>query len=455
MTTQQADTAARRNGQQPLFGRTEKIVAWAVGIAILVGFLLLVLWRFVFVTVPPGHVGVYFSLLDGGTVLDDTIGEGLTAKLPWDRIFLFEVRTQRLPYEVVALSAEGMRVTVEGAALFRPVSENTPDVLTRLGLDYPTRIVEPLVRSIIRDEITHINSNELYSVDHPELQENILRRMRQHGLSADIAIDDLVITEIRLPVQVATAIDVKLAQEQRAAGYEFLIAAEQREAERLRVQAIGLRNFYAIVSEALNDTLLTWRGIEATVQLSQSPNSKVVVVGGNRDQLPLILGSDIANVPSTPQPVPPVTAEQFQLPNFQSLPPIFPNDGRNIMNQPATRQPFPAAPSGTQLDPSDSPGQTQGDAGQKPRSETGQDLQPGVSGSSHSRRESSWQRTLRRLGIAGDQGGNPEASQQILSTGTTAMSGSDPGADMGTELSPGAAMDLNRPSNAPPVVTRP
>ena len=446
MTMQSAEP---KSGPQPLFGKFEKLLAWTVGLAILVGFLLLVLWRFVFVTIPPGHVGVYFSLLDDGTVKDHTIGEGLTAKLPWDRIFLFEVRTQRLPYRVVALSAEGMRVTVEGAALFRPLSEQTPDVLTRLGLDYPTRIIEPLVRAIIRDEITSINSNELYSVDHEELQSDILKRMRDHGLSEDLAIDDLVITEIRLPVQVSNAIDVKLAQEQRAAGYEFLIAAEEREAERLRVQAIGLRNFYSIVSESLNDTLLTWRGIEATVQLSQSPNSKIVIVGSNKDQLPLILGGDIANVPNTPQPVPPVSSSQFQLPNFQTLPPMFPKTNGGILQAPATQKPFPAPPS-RQLDPSDSPSGTEGDTEEKPRSETGQELTPGVSGTSHSTRESSWQRTLRILGISGDTAGNPEASQQVLATGTAANAGSTPGADIGTELSPGVASETDRPGSLRP-----
>ena len=34
-----------------------------------------------------------------------------------------------------------------------------------------------------------------------------------------------------------------------------------------------------------------WRGIEATLQLSQSTNSKVVIIGSAKDGLPLILGN--------------------------------------------------------------------------------------------------------------------------------------------------------------------
>jgi len=363
----------------PLLGPLEKAIAWSVGIAILIGIILLLLWRFVFLTIPPGHVGVLFSLLGGGTVKESVMSEGIAMKWPWNRVFLFEVRTQRMPFEVIALSAEGMTVTIEGSALFRPVRADTPEVLVTLGQDYPTRIILPLTRGIIREQITQYNSNELYSVDHRALQEQIVADMRTHQLSKDIVIDDLVLTEIRLPLQIAKAIDLKLAQEQRAAGYEFLIAAEKREAERLRIQAIGLQNFYAIVSESLNDTLLTWRGIEATVQLAQSNNAKVVIVGGGKDQMPLILGSDVANLPNQPVPVPPVDGSRFQLPDWASLPSLFPNPAAEIMREGAARRGFP--PPGEADDLSGRPGTggvLEGSDSVAPERNTGTELSPGT-----------------------------------------------------------------------------
>ena len=448
--TMESSTANAKSAP-PLFGRMEKIIAWATGLAILGGFILVILWKFVFVTIPPGHTGVLFSLLGGGTVKEYVLQEGLVAKWPWNRIFLFEVRTQRLTYSVSALSAEGMSVTVDGAALFRPRVSTVPEILTTLGLDYPTRIVAPLVRSIIRDQITRLNSNELYSVDHAELQRSILLGMRTHQLASDLVIDDLVITEIRLPQEVSTAIDIKLAQEQRAAGYEFLIAAEEREAERLRVQAIGLRNFYSIVSNALNDTVLTWRGIEATVQLAQSPNSKVVIVGGGKDQLPLILGSDVAQLPSTPQPIPPMSPDRFQLPDWGTLPPLFPNGRGGILNAPASKQPFPARPRTQRLDPSDSPRSLEGDAEQKSQSQTGSGLVSGPSASS-SAPSTDNRGFLRRLSpdVAGNSGGPTGNTQQVLSSGVTDTSGSPEtvGESPSTELSSGAATDVDRPIRA-------
>ena len=38
--------------------------------------------------------------------------------------------------------------------------------------------------------------------------------------------------------------------------------------------------------------LLGWKGIEATQEISKSPNTKVVVIGNSDGELPIILGGD-------------------------------------------------------------------------------------------------------------------------------------------------------------------
>jgi hypothetical protein len=60
-----------------------------------------------------------------------------------------------------------------------------------------------------------------------------------------------------------------------------------------------------IVSQGISDSYLRWRGIEATLQLAQSTNSKVVVIGSAKDGLPLILGNmDTPPAQSTSAPTP-------------------------------------------------------------------------------------------------------------------------------------------------------
>jgi regulator of protease activity HflC (stomatin/prohibitin superfamily) len=71
---------------------------------------------------------------------------------------------------------------------------------------------------------------------------------------------------------------------------DFVIQKETKEAERKRVEAAGIRDFQAIVTTGITQTLLEWKGIEATEKLAASPNTKVVIVGSQKNGLPIILG---------------------------------------------------------------------------------------------------------------------------------------------------------------------
>ncbi|UCD18513.1 MAG: prohibitin family protein, partial [Candidatus Zixiibacteriota bacterium] len=69
-----------------------------------------------------------------------------------------------------------------------------------------------------------------------------------------------------------------------------VLLKETQEAERKRIEAQGIADFQKIVSSGVTKSLLTWKGIEATEKLAQSPNSKVVIIGSAADGLPIILG---------------------------------------------------------------------------------------------------------------------------------------------------------------------
>jgi regulator of protease activity HflC (stomatin/prohibitin superfamily) len=90
---------------------------------------------------------------------------------------------------------------------------------------------------------------------------------------------------------VVEAINSKLAADQDAQRMRFVLEKEKQEAERKRIEAQGIQDFQKIVSQGLSEQLLRWKGIEATRVLAESPNAKVVVVGG-KDGLPLILNTE-------------------------------------------------------------------------------------------------------------------------------------------------------------------
>ncbi len=316
-------------------GRGPKLLAFLIGTILVGGFLSLMLWQTIFVRILPGHVGVLYSLLFGGTVTQELYPEGLAIKLPWNRMYIFQTRVQASPFEVLTLSAEGMPIIVEATTLFRVVRDEAAGLLIDVGPDYNERIVKPMSAASVRESVARYNSHELYSIDARKLQHDILNLLRNTPQANLIFYQEVAIRRISLPEPVVAAIQRKLAEEQQAAAYEFRLEAERLEAERLRIQAIGLRNFYSIVQSSLTDKLLTWKGIEATIEIARSPNTKVVIVGGQKDQMPLILGSDIGNIPPGSTPVNLVSGNESPLPKWSEIPSIF-NDPLSDYRRPAT-----------------------------------------------------------------------------------------------------------------------
>jgi regulator of protease activity HflC (stomatin/prohibitin superfamily) len=81
-----------------------------------------------------------------------------------------------------------------------------------------------------------------------------------------------------------------LKQEQEALEYEFKLEKALQEAERQRIDAEGKAKANIILSASITDKILREKGIEATLKLAESPNTKVIVIGNSGDGLPLILG---------------------------------------------------------------------------------------------------------------------------------------------------------------------
>ncbi|MCI5212541.1 MAG: prohibitin family protein, partial [Candidatus Electrothrix sp. ATG2] len=143
-----------------------------------------------------------------------------------------------------------------------------------------------------------------------------------------------IIRAVRLPPGVKKAIEDKLVEEQRFLAYNFRLQAETQEAERKRIEAGGIRDYAENIAETMSEKVLRWHGVQATLKLASSPNAKVVVIGGGRDGLPLVLNAgewpsatpaDAAASPAS-NPAATVQANPSQVPETdkQSTQPVFP-----------------------------------------------------------------------------------------------------------------------------------
>jgi regulator of protease activity HflC (stomatin/prohibitin superfamily) len=115
-----------------------------------------------------------------------------------------------------------------------------------------------------------------------------------------VVLADILIEKIELPLQIKTAIENKLEQEQIAQEYKYRLQRERLESERKQIEAEGIRDFQKTVAPAITESYLRWRGIEATLKLSESENSKIIVIGNSTTGLPLILDTRSTDVPPVP-----------------------------------------------------------------------------------------------------------------------------------------------------------
>jgi hypothetical protein len=113
-----------------------------------------------------------------------------------------------------------------------------------------------------------------------------------------IILYDILVAGIELPAAIVGAINRKTEQYYIAEEYKFRVEREKRESERKKIEGEGIRDFQQTVSQGISESYLRWRGIEATLQLSQSTNSKVVVIGSGKEGLPIILGN--VDTPASP-----------------------------------------------------------------------------------------------------------------------------------------------------------
>ncbi len=299
--------------------RTDKAIAYLL----LLGFVSIVLWPLTFFVIGPGEVGVLFRTLTVGTETRFVYPEGINIKWPWNRIYRYEVRIQKQDETVHGLAADGLRITSDISVLYYPKADNAGKLHRAIGPEYADRFVRPTAVEAVRSVIGKYDPHELYQVDMTRLEKEVMETIEANNQDL-IVFDQVIIRRIELPKEINQAISRKLTEEQNALAYEYVLEQARKEAERKRIDAIGYQTFYSIVADALTPQLLTWRGIEATVELSKSNNSKIVIVGGGKDQLPLILGSDIANQPNLPAPAP-VNPQRYRLPDFDNLPQLFPN----------------------------------------------------------------------------------------------------------------------------------
>lgn len=240
------------------------------------------------VRVVSGGAGVLWTIT-GGTQ-GEVFGEGIHIVAPWNRMVVYDVRTQDRLEEMQMITNNGLSVGLEVSLRYRPVADKVPQLHAELGPAYYDKILKPTLRSVTRDVIGQYSPEEVYSVKREAVADQIFTALAEAAAKKDLIVEAVLIRNIILPEKLRLAIADKLEMEQQSLKMKFVLARELQEAERKRIEAKGIADFQKIVSKGINAQLLQWKGIEATESLAESQNAKVVVIGSGKAGIPLILG---------------------------------------------------------------------------------------------------------------------------------------------------------------------
>jgi regulator of protease activity HflC (stomatin/prohibitin superfamily) len=245
-----------------------------------------------FYTIEATERAVVFYPFGEGLDKENVMTPGLHFKAPWNDVYVYRVNESSSEENMDVLDKNGLSIHVDISVRFYPLPAKIVYVHENFTNDFVNILVIPEVRSTVRQVMGRYTAEEIYSTKRAEVElsireetELILNKNYVHATA-------VLIRSIQLPEQIKGAIENKLQQEQEALAYQFRLDKERSEAERKKIAAEGESRANLIINNSLTANLLKMRGIEATLELAKSPNSKVIVVGSGKDGLPMILGNN-------------------------------------------------------------------------------------------------------------------------------------------------------------------
>jgi regulator of protease activity HflC (stomatin/prohibitin superfamily) len=232
--------------------------------------ILLAIWiiSWFVVIIGAGETGVY-SLF--GKVSDQELSSGFHLVNPLAKIDRMSIRTEQYTMSIApgegqikgddsisSLTKEGLDVNIDFTALYRLEEKRASDIYREVGLDYVNKLIRPEIRGVIRDVVSQYEAKELYSEKRQEASGKMASLLKERLESRGIFIEEAVIRNVQLPPSLAKAIQEKLAAEQEAQRYDFVLDREKKEADRKRIEAEGQRDSQKIINESLSAEYLDY-----------------------------------------------------------------------------------------------------------------------------------------------------------------------------------------------------
>ncbi len=248
----------------------------------------------------PGQVGVQVLF---GKVSDQVLYEGLNFVNPLVEVQEMTIKTQNYTMSrtgaegqtigddaIRVLSKDGLEVIIDLTVLYKVTPAEAPNIFKRIGLNYQDVIIRPVTRTGIRESASYYDAIALFSEKREEFEIKIMDLISKEFQKRGLNLENLLVRNIKLPQSVEQSIERKITAVQESQRMKYVLEKETQEADRKRVEAQGNADAQRIIAQALTDKVLQFEMIKVQKELVNSPNSKIIVLGGKDGSVPFILG---------------------------------------------------------------------------------------------------------------------------------------------------------------------
>ena len=225
--------------------------------------------------VPAGHVGVIDFF---GTVSPTALKSGINFVNPLAKVIPMSIRTLEDKEVMSVPSKEGLTVDLEISALFHLSPEKAVEVYKTVGQEYVNVLFVPQFRAASRGVTGGSEAKALYTSEREALGKLILEHLQALVQDRGMAVENILLRKVALPRTVSDAIEQKLKAEQDSERMKFVNQREEMEAERKRIEAKGVRDSQAIISETLTPQYLNYLWIK---NLAENQNVIYVATEAN------------------------------------------------------------------------------------------------------------------------------------------------------------------------------
>jgi regulator of protease activity HflC (stomatin/prohibitin superfamily) len=242
-----------------------------------------------------------------------------------DQPQVYSVRSQERAERLEVQSSDGLGIVLDTSVRFHAIPGEVLALDQEIGPNYYQVLIGPTLRSQARRVVGRFKPEEIYSTERELIERQIREGIEASIKGRHIELEAVLVRNVMLPEQLQAAITNKLEAEQAALKMKFVIAQQEAEdqrqleatraqAERAKIETISASeaqgaaaqaaadatrisaqaaadakrldaqataDYQRLVEQHLTPAILKLQEIDATKSLAQSPNTKLVLMGGN------------------------------------------------------------------------------------------------------------------------------------------------------------------------------